>query len=84
MPVFTGDLPKASYTKVLHDVDGDFVLVYVDVGAQTCFFLMIMIPFFPADRHVASVLHHQHHDQHLHPHHRRLASQGGAREEKAK
>ena len=37
MPVFTGDLPKASYTKVLHDVDGDFVLVFDDVGAQTCF-----------------------------------------------
>ena len=37
MPVFTGDLPKASYTKVLHDVDGDFVLVFNDVGAQTFF-----------------------------------------------
>ena len=37
MPVFTGDLPKASYTKVLHDVDLDFVTVYDDVGAQTCF-----------------------------------------------
>ena len=38
MPVFTGDLPKASYTKVLHDVDGDFVLVYDYDGAQTYFF----------------------------------------------
>ena len=37
MPVFTGDLPKASYTKVLHDVDGDFVLAFDDVGAQTYF-----------------------------------------------
>ena len=33
MPVFTGDLPKASYTKVLHDVDDHFVMAYDDVGA---------------------------------------------------
>ena len=37
MPVFTGDLPKASYTKVLHDLDGDFVLVFDYDGVETCF-----------------------------------------------
>ena len=34
-----------------------------------------------ADRHVAAFLHHQHDDQHLHPHHRRLAEEGGVGEE---
>ena len=31
MPVFTGDLPKASYTKVMQDLDGHFVMAYDDV-----------------------------------------------------
>ena len=31
MPVFTGDLPKASYTKVMQDLDDHFVMAYDDV-----------------------------------------------------
>ena len=40
-----------------------------------------MMMIFPVDRHVVAVLHHQHDDQHLHPHHCRLVEEGGAREE---
>ena len=29
MPVFTGDLPKASYTKVFHQFDDDFAMVFL-------------------------------------------------------
>ena len=30
MPVFTGDLPKASYTKVFHQFDYDFAMFFYD------------------------------------------------------
>ena len=30
MPVFTGDLPKASYTKVFDEFDDDFAMVFDD------------------------------------------------------
>ena len=80
MPVFTGDLPKASYTKVFQEFDMDLPPGFIHNNhthshreyARVLLIFLSDTGLHAADRHVAAVLHHQHDDQHLHPHPGRL------------